>query len=54
MKTALVETSLVFLAFGDGSPLSIGSSVKSHTDYWLLRVPEFLDCRTHKAVLLSD
>ena len=56
MKTALIEidASLVFWAFGDGSPMNTGDIGESYTDYLLFRVAEFLDCRTHKTVSFAD
>jgi hypothetical protein len=56
MKTVLIEidASLVFWAFGDGSPMNTGDIGESYTDYLLFRVAEFLDCRTHKTVSFAD
>ena len=55
-KTALTEiySSLNFWAFGDGSLMNVGYIGESYTDYWLFRVAEFVDCRTHKTLLFSD
>lgn len=55
-KTALIEihASLVFWAFGDGTPVNTGYIGESYTDYWLFRVAEFLDSRTHKTVPFAD
>ena len=52
MKTALIEihASLVIWAFGDGTPVNTGYIGESYTDFWLFRVAEFLDSRTHKTV----
>jgi hypothetical protein len=56
MKTSLSEiySSLVFWAFGDGSHMNLGYIGESYTDYWLFRVAEFVDCRTHKTLIFSD
>ena len=56
MKTALneIHASLVFWAFGDGSPMNTGYIGESYTNYWLFRVAEFLDSRTHKTVPFAD
>ena len=56
MKTALIEihASLVIWAFGDGTPVNTGYIGESYTDFWLFRVAEFLDSRTHKTVPFAD
>ena len=55
-KTALIEihASLVIWAFGDGTHVNIGYIGESYTDFWLFRVAELLDCRTHKTVPFAD
>ena len=40
--------------FGDGSPMNTGYIGESYTNYWLFRVAEFLDSRTHKTVPFAD
>ena len=56
MKTALIKihASLVIWAFGDGTLMNTGYIGESYTDYWLFRVAEFLDSRTHKTVPFAD
>ena len=56
MKTALIKihASLVIWAFGDGTLMNTGYIGESYTDYWLFRVAEFLDSRTHKTVSFAD
>ena len=49
-----IYSSLVFWAYVDGTPIHLGYIGESYTDYWLFRVAEFLDCRTHKTLLFPD
>lgn len=55
-KAALTEVhiALCFWAFGDETEHNVGYIGDKYTEFWVFRVAEFLDCRTHKTMSFAE